>query len=58
MKIQLSVPDERIKKVKSTWDEKEANELLTQGWILMSAGIAHKDDAGFQAKTIFILANK
>lgn len=58
MKVSLSVPDEKIKEVKSTWDEKEANDLLKEGWILLTGGIAHKDQGGFQAKALFILAKK
>ena len=47
-----------IKQVKATWDEEEANLLISQGWIVMHAGIAHRDGEGFMAKPCYILARK
>jgi hypothetical protein len=46
-----------IKEVKSTWDEDEANKLLaSRKWIIMHAGLGHKDSAGFLAKPVYVLA--
>jgi len=50
--------DRSLKEVKIVWSDEEANQLLTQGWLLMTSGIAHKDQAGYQAKPMFILARK
>lgn len=47
-----------INEVKIVRDEKEANKLLANGWILMNAGVSHTDSSGYQAKPHFILAKK
>ncbi len=58
IKTQLTVNDnsDKVKEVKTTWDEKEANELLKKGWTFIHAGVAHKDELGYCAKPIFVLA--
>jgi len=38
--------------------DKEANEYLKKGWLLLSTGARHTDSAGFQAKTYFTLCRK
>ncbi len=50
--------DRNIKEIKTVWTDEEANELLQNGWMLMSSGVAHRDEAGYQAKPMFILARK
>lgn len=58
IKTQVTINDNsnKIKEIKTTWDEKEANKLLKDGWIFLHAGLAHKDEMGYCAKPIFILA--
>jgi hypothetical protein len=41
--------------VRYVWSTDEANILMKDGWTLACAGIAHKDDGGYQAKPCFIL---
>lgn len=56
-KTKITIETERnIKEVSIVWTEEEANQLLTEGWLLMTSGIAHKDQTGYQAKPMFILA--
>ena len=56
-KVTIEFARTDIREVKSVWDEQEANDLLNRGdWIMMHAGLAHKDVMGFQAKPIFIMA--
>jgi hypothetical protein len=50
--------DRNVEEVKIVWSDLEANELLKKGWMLMSSGVAHRDEAGYQAKPMFILAKK
>jgi len=38
--------------------DKEANEFLKKGWLLMSTGARHIDSTGFQAKTYYTLVRK
>ena len=58
-KTKITIETERdIKEVKILWTEEEANELIRRGWLLMTSGIAHKDQAGYQAKPMFILARQ
>ena len=46
-----------ILEIKSSWDEAEVNALLaSKHWIIMHAGLAHKDSAGFTAKPCYVLA--
>ena len=44
--------------VKICWDEKEANKLLANGWLLLNAGVSHTDASGYQAKIHFVVAKK
>ncbi len=42
--------------VKTVWTEEEANALLETGqYVLMHAGVAHKDVTGYQAKPVYVL---
>ncbi len=45
-----------MKEVKTVWDDVEANKLITEGWTLIHAGCAHKDNMGYNAKAVFVLA--
>ncbi len=58
IKTQLTINDmsEKVKELKVLWDVKEANSHLTQGWVFLHSGVAHKDNLGYCAKPIFILA--
>lgn len=47
-----------IVELKTVQDFKEANVLLTKGWILLSTGARHIDGTGYQAKTYFTLGRK
>lgn len=44
-----------IEEVRTVDNQEEANELLVSGWLLLSSGTRHIDDAGYQAKVYFIL---
>jgi len=49
--------EKKFSEVKTCWDEKEANSLLSDGkWELQHASVAHRGNGGFQAKPCFILA--
>ena len=46
-----------ILEVRTVWEDTEANDLITSGeWIVMHAGCAHRDNMGFQAKPVYIMA--
>lgn len=45
-----------VKRVHSTFDETEANNMLANGWALMHAGVAHADLTGYQARPCYVLA--
>lgn len=56
MPINIEPVSKGVLEVKTTWNEKEANELLASGkWQLLHGGLAHMDSAGFQAKPCFVL---
>jgi hypothetical protein len=58
-KTKITIETERpIKEVRIVWTENEANDLLEGGWMLMTSGIAHRDQTGYQAKPMFILARQ
>ena len=44
-----------ITEVNTVYSDNEANKLLSEGWTLIHAGIAHIDDLGYNAKTQFIM---
>ena len=54
-KVTIETESTEISKVKYTWSTEEANDLLSNGWILLTGGIAHKDLGGFTAKPCFVL---
>ena len=59
MKTKVTIEhDAMFLEVKTVWSDEEANQLLKQGWVLMGNGIAHRDNAGYQAKPVYILAKK
>jgi len=59
MKTKVTIEhDSTFSEVKIVWSAEETNQLLKQGWFLMGNGIAHKDETGYQAKPVFILARK
>jgi len=47
-----------IIEVRTVRTDTEANELLKQGWLLISSGARHEDSTGFQSKTYFTLARR
>lgn len=47
-----------VKVVKVVNTDNDANKLLEEGWVLLHAGVSHQDEMGYNAKPIFILANK
>ncbi len=56
-KVTIEYNRDDIKEVHSCWGQDEANKLLKTGkWIIMHAGLAHKDQGGFQARPIYVLA--
>uniref|UniRef100_A0A6M3K6A9 DUF1737 domain-containing protein n=1 Tax=viral metagenome TaxID=1070528 RepID=A0A6M3K6A9_9ZZZZ len=55
-KITTQIEGHKITEVKLVRTDKEANELLSQGWELMNAGVSHLDNTGYQAKAHYILA--
>jgi hypothetical protein len=44
--------------LKTVRTDKEANDLLKAGWILLNAGVSHTDAGGYQAKCHFILGKR
>ena len=54
--ITTQIENVNINEVRIIRDEKEANKLLANGWLLMNAGVSHIDSTGYQAKPHFILA--
>ena len=55
-KITTQIENTDVKEVKLVRTDTEANELLSQGWQLMNAGVSHVDSTGYQAKAHYILA--
>lgn len=53
--MKLEIFDEKIVEVKITRNEKEANTLLNDNWILIHGGVSHVDAQGFNAKVVLIL---
>ena len=47
-----------IVEVKTVRTDREANNYLSHGWVLLSAGTSHTDVAGYQAKIHFILGKR
>ena len=47
-----------IVEVRTVETDIEANNHLSHGWILLSTGAIHVDNAGYQAKTYFTLGIK
>ena len=45
-----------VKVVKAVNTDNDANKLLEEGWVLLHAGVFHRDEMGYNAKPIFILA--
>ena len=59
LKLQKIVVEEvDFAEIKICRDETEANKLLTDGWLLLNAGVSHTDSAGYQAKIHFIVGKK
>ena len=56
--ITTQVENSNIGEVRIVRDENEANQLLSDGWLLMNSGVSHTDATGYQAKIHFILAKK
>jgi hypothetical protein len=55
-KTTVTVQTSSISEIKISWDETEANTFLkTKKWEMLFAGVAHKDELGFNAKPIFVL---
>lgn len=48
--------DKEVKEVRTVQTDKEANELLSNGWTLLASGARHLGNTGYNAKTYFILA--
>lgn len=46
---------EGIKEVRTVEEDKDANELIEKGWLLLATGTRHRDQLGYQAKTYFTL---
>ena len=58
MKSVFTVQTENLnfKEVRLVRTDEEANLLLADGWVFMTAGACHIDNAGYVAKPYFILA--
>lgn len=56
--ITTQIENNNIGEVKITRDESEANQLLSEGWLLMNTGTSHTDSTGYQAKIHFVLARQ
>lgn len=54
----MELKHEEILEVRTVLSDKEANNHLSHGWILLSTGALHVDSAGYQAKTYFTLGRK
>jgi len=54
--VTIQYDNYEVSEVKTVWTDEEANGLLIAGWILLHGGIAHKDNGGFQARPVFVLA--
>lgn len=55
-KITTQIENTDVKEVRLVRTDAEANELLSEGWQLLNAGVSHIDNTGFQAKVHYILA--
>ena len=56
MRTTVQNNNDEVIEIRSCWDEKEANELLsTKKWKLLHGGVAHKDTLGYQARPCFVL---
>ena len=44
-----------VAEVKTVWSDEEATQFISEGWVLIHGGVAHKDNMGYQAKPVFIL---
>lgn len=51
----MDTKEKDIVEVRTVRSDREANDHLSHGWILLSAGSSHIDSAGYQAKVHFIL---
>ena len=56
--ITTQIENVDVKEVRLVRSDKEANELLAKGWMLMNAGVSHIDATGYQAKAHYILARR
>ena len=54
--ITTQIEKSSVEEVRLVRTDKEANDLLSDGWALMNAGVSHLDNTGYQAKPHYILA--
>jgi len=55
-KVVTQIETSDFRQVKTVRTDEDANKLLAEGWTLMSSGVCHVDNAGYQAKIYYILA--
>jgi hypothetical protein len=58
MEITTKFESNNVSETLVSWDMNEVNRLLKEGWQILCAAVAHKDDFGYQAKPCWILGKK